>query len=139
MAGQWSIDFLTPLLANENFNTDRTLIIRTFDKCENYLPQNSILRPFCSEALCPLIHWYDEIHKLQSIQPRQDCGGSLGPWGAWERTMSVRLLSSETAVSHRRSCRLGMECPDISSRRWQIEQANAGLDKTNWNWFEYSA
>ncbi|KAJ5930066.1 hypothetical protein N7466_005559 [Penicillium verhagenii] len=31
-AGLWSRDFLTPLLANEDFNTDSTLIILTFDE-----------------------------------------------------------------------------------------------------------
>ncbi|KAJ5168875.1 uncharacterized protein N7482_004469 [Penicillium canariense] len=31
-AGTWSRNFLTPLLSNESFNTDRTLIILTFDE-----------------------------------------------------------------------------------------------------------
>lgn len=31
-AGLWSRNFLTPLLENENFNTDSTLIILTFDE-----------------------------------------------------------------------------------------------------------
>ena len=31
-AGKWSRNFLTPLLSNQNFNTDRTLIILTFDE-----------------------------------------------------------------------------------------------------------
>ncbi|KAJ5675184.1 uncharacterized protein N7477_005118 [Penicillium maclennaniae] len=31
-AGKWSRNFLTPLLSNENFNTDSTLIILTFDE-----------------------------------------------------------------------------------------------------------
>lgn len=31
-AGTWSRNFLTPLLSNENFNTDKTLIILTFDE-----------------------------------------------------------------------------------------------------------
>ncbi|KAJ5310811.1 uncharacterized protein N7443_003272 [Penicillium atrosanguineum] len=31
-AGTWSRNFLTPLLSNENFNTDSTLIILTFDE-----------------------------------------------------------------------------------------------------------
>lgn len=31
-AGTWSRNFLTPLLSNKNFNTDRTLIILTFDE-----------------------------------------------------------------------------------------------------------
>ncbi|KAJ5635020.1 uncharacterized protein N7484_008333 [Penicillium longicatenatum] len=31
-AGLWSRNFLTPLLSNENFNTDSTLIILTFDE-----------------------------------------------------------------------------------------------------------
>ncbi|KAL5363459.1 phosphoesterase family-domain-containing protein [Aspergillus floccosus] len=32
MTGAWSRSFLTPLLSNKNFNTDRTLIILTFDE-----------------------------------------------------------------------------------------------------------
>jgi hypothetical protein len=31
-AGAWSRNFLTTLLSNKNFNTDRTLIILTFDE-----------------------------------------------------------------------------------------------------------
>jgi phospholipase C len=42
VAGTWARNFLTPLLANENFNTDRTLIILTFDECENYLAENRV-------------------------------------------------------------------------------------------------
>ena len=32
VAGTWSRNFLTPLLSNTNFNTDRTLIVLTFDE-----------------------------------------------------------------------------------------------------------
>ncbi|GAB1213111.1 hypothetical protein ATERTT37_002260 [Aspergillus terreus] len=32
MTGTWSRNFLTPLLSNKSFNTDRTLIILTFDE-----------------------------------------------------------------------------------------------------------
>ncbi|KAK3943230.1 phosphoesterase family-domain-containing protein [Diplogelasinospora grovesii] len=42
VAGKWSRDFLTPLLSNQNFNTDRTLIILTFDECENYHIENRV-------------------------------------------------------------------------------------------------
>jgi hypothetical protein len=41
-AGQWARDFLTPLLGDSNFNTDRTLIILTFDECENYALPNRV-------------------------------------------------------------------------------------------------
>lgn len=41
-AGQWARDFLTPLLSNQNFNTDRTLVILTFDECSNYLAPNRV-------------------------------------------------------------------------------------------------
>ncbi|KAH8891789.1 phosphoesterase [Thozetella sp. PMI_491] len=37
VAGNWARNWLEPLLSNPNFNTDRTLIILTFDECENYL------------------------------------------------------------------------------------------------------
>jgi phospholipase C len=42
VAGNWARSFLTPLLSNENFNTDRTLIVLTFDECENYLAENRV-------------------------------------------------------------------------------------------------
>jgi hypothetical protein len=42
VAGAWAASFLTPLLSNKNFNTDRTLIILTFDECENYLAANRV-------------------------------------------------------------------------------------------------
>jgi len=42
VAGAWARNFLEPLLANKNFNTDRTLIILTFDECENYLAANRV-------------------------------------------------------------------------------------------------
>jgi phospholipase C len=41
-AGNWARGFLEPLLSNPNFNTDRTLIILTFDECENYLAANRV-------------------------------------------------------------------------------------------------
>lgn len=41
-AGTWARNFLDPLLSNSNFNTDRTLIILTFDECENYLAENRV-------------------------------------------------------------------------------------------------
>lgn len=41
-AGQFANSFLTPLLTNPNFNTDRTLIILTFDECSNYLAANRV-------------------------------------------------------------------------------------------------
>ncbi|KAI0133784.1 phosphoesterase family-domain-containing protein [Xylariales sp. AK1849] len=42
VAGRWARNFLTPLLANKNFNTARTLVILTFDECENYLAANRV-------------------------------------------------------------------------------------------------
>jgi acid phosphatase len=42
VAGQWARSFLTPLLSNKNFNTERTLIILTFDECSNYLAANRV-------------------------------------------------------------------------------------------------
>jgi len=41
-AGQWARDFLTPLLSNKDFNTDRTLVVLTFDECSNYLAANRV-------------------------------------------------------------------------------------------------
>jgi hypothetical protein len=42
VAGQWAADFLGPLLSNKKFNTDRTLIVLTFDECENYFAANRV-------------------------------------------------------------------------------------------------
>lgn len=42
VAGKWARNWLAPLLANENFNTDRTLIILTFDECETYSDPNRV-------------------------------------------------------------------------------------------------
>jgi len=42
VAGSWARGFLTPLLTNPNFNTARTLIVLTFDECENYLGANRV-------------------------------------------------------------------------------------------------
>ncbi|KAK6222919.1 hypothetical protein LQW54_000730 [Pestalotiopsis sp. IQ-011] len=41
-AGNWARSFLTPLLDNDNFNTDKTLIVLTFDEAENYLLPNRV-------------------------------------------------------------------------------------------------
>ncbi|KAF3015067.1 hypothetical protein E8E14_011141 [Neopestalotiopsis sp. 37M] len=41
-AGNWARSFLDPLLANKNFNTDKTLIVLTFDEAENYLLENRV-------------------------------------------------------------------------------------------------
>lgn len=50
-AGQWARDFLDPLLANENFNIDRTLVILTWDECENYLADNRVLAVLLGSAV----------------------------------------------------------------------------------------
>lgn len=42
VAGNWARSFLTPLLANKNFNTDKTLIVLTFDESENYFAANRV-------------------------------------------------------------------------------------------------
>ena len=42
VAGQWARSFLEPLLANPSFNTGRTLVVLTFDECENYLAPNRV-------------------------------------------------------------------------------------------------
>ncbi|KAI1847526.1 hypothetical protein JX265_000776 [Neoarthrinium moseri] len=42
VAGKWARNWLTPLLNNKNFNTDRTLIVLTFDECENYFAANRV-------------------------------------------------------------------------------------------------
>lgn len=42
VAGQWAKDFLVPLLSNKNFNTDRTLVVLTFDECSNYVAANRV-------------------------------------------------------------------------------------------------
>lgn len=50
-AGEWSRIFLEPLLANENFNIDRTLVILTWDECENYLQENRVLAMLLGSAV----------------------------------------------------------------------------------------
>lgn len=42
MAGRWAKGFLDPLLKNKNFNTDRTLVVLTFDESENYFNSNQV-------------------------------------------------------------------------------------------------
>ena len=32
VAGEWAYNFLTPLLSNDNFNVDKTLVVLTFDE-----------------------------------------------------------------------------------------------------------
>lgn len=51
VAGQWAKDFLDPLLANDNFNIDKTLIILTWDECENYLAENRVLAVLLGSAV----------------------------------------------------------------------------------------
>lgn len=51
VAGEWARTFMEPLLANQNFNTDRTLIILTFDECENYLAENRVLAILLGSAV----------------------------------------------------------------------------------------
>lgn len=51
VAGQWARDFLDPLLANENFNINKTLIILTWDECENYLAENRVLAVLLGSAV----------------------------------------------------------------------------------------
>lgn len=50
-AGSWSMSFLTPLLRNPKFNADRTLIILTFDECENYLGDNRVYAALLGSAV----------------------------------------------------------------------------------------
>ncbi|KAG8160633.1 hypothetical protein KVR01_008897 [Diaporthe batatas] len=51
VAGQWARTFMEPLLSNKNFNVDRTLIILTFDECENYLAENRVLAVLLGSAV----------------------------------------------------------------------------------------
>lgn len=51
VAGQWAKDFLDPLLANDNFNINRTLIVLTWDECENYLLENRVLALLLGSAV----------------------------------------------------------------------------------------
>ncbi|KAK6854654.1 Acid phosphatase [Apiospora arundinis] len=41
-AGRWTRNFLTPLLNDKKFNTDRTLVVVTFDETESYLSSNKV-------------------------------------------------------------------------------------------------
>ncbi|KAK8097273.1 acid phosphatase [Apiospora kogelbergensis] len=41
-AGRWTRNFLTPLLADKKFNTDRTLVVVTFDETESYVSSNKV-------------------------------------------------------------------------------------------------
>lgn len=51
VAGEWARSFMEPLLSNENFNIDRTLVILTFDECENYLAENRVLAVLLGSAV----------------------------------------------------------------------------------------
>ncbi|KAG6355796.1 hypothetical protein INS49_003762 [Diaporthe citri] len=51
VAGEWARSFMEPLLSNQNFNIDRTLIILTFDECENYLAENRVLAVLLGSAV----------------------------------------------------------------------------------------
>lgn len=51
VAGQWARDFLEPLLENDDFNIDETLIILTWDECENYLAENRVLALLLGSAV----------------------------------------------------------------------------------------
>ncbi len=51
MAGNWARNWLDPLLKNSNFNKDRTLIILTFDECENYLGANRVYTVLLGSAV----------------------------------------------------------------------------------------
>lgn len=51
VAGAWAKNFIEPLLSNKNFNIDKTLIILTFDECENYLIENRVLAVLLGSAV----------------------------------------------------------------------------------------
>lgn len=51
MAGQWARDFLEPLLENDDFNIDDTLIVLTWDECEDYLIENRVLALLLGSAV----------------------------------------------------------------------------------------
>ncbi|KAI8952971.1 phosphoesterase family-domain-containing protein [Xylaria longipes] len=51
VAGNWARNFLEPLLSNKNFNTDRTLIVLTFDESENYLGSNQVYAALLGSAV----------------------------------------------------------------------------------------
>ncbi|KAK7701333.1 hypothetical protein SLS64_010376 [Diaporthe eres] len=51
VAGEWARSFMEPLLSNQNFNIDRTLVILTFDECENYLAENRVLAVLLGSAV----------------------------------------------------------------------------------------
>lgn len=51
VAGEWAKNFIEPLLSNENFNIDRTLIVLTWDECENYLIENRVLAMLLGSAV----------------------------------------------------------------------------------------
>lgn len=51
VAGQWAKDFLDPLLENDNFNIDKTLIVLTWDEAENYLIPNQVLAMLLGSAV----------------------------------------------------------------------------------------
>ncbi|KAI0155344.1 phosphoesterase family-domain-containing protein [Xylariaceae sp. FL1272] len=50
-AGSWAGRFLPPLLDNTNFNSDRTLIVLTFDESENYLAENRVMAVLLGSAI----------------------------------------------------------------------------------------
>lgn len=42
---------MEPLLANDGFNIDNTLIVLTWDECENYLAENRVLALLLGSAV----------------------------------------------------------------------------------------
>ncbi|KAL1847546.1 hypothetical protein Daus18300_013915 [Diaporthe australafricana] len=51
VAGEWARNFIEPLLSDKSFNIDRTLVILTFDECENYLIENRVLAVLLGSAV----------------------------------------------------------------------------------------
>ncbi|KAI1814249.1 phosphoesterase [Poronia punctata] len=51
VAGNWAKRFLDPLLSNKNFNTDRTLIVLTFDECETHSVANRVFTVLLGNAI----------------------------------------------------------------------------------------
>ncbi|KAJ2902505.1 phosphoesterase family-domain-containing protein [Zalerion maritima] len=54
VAGNWFETFITPLLSDENFNSDSgkgTLVVLTFDECENYFGENKVFTLLLGSAI----------------------------------------------------------------------------------------
>lgn len=83
VAGEWARSFIEPLLSNENFNIDRTLIVLTWDECENYLIENRVLAILLGSAVSDDLVGTTSSHEFShySLSKTAEENWSLGSLG----------------------------------------------------------